>query len=430
MGICPALLGLLCTAAVAQASRAFQDRIPNGGGVVYAGAVWAAVGHVERSPATLGSLDSFGTAFKQQGNSWTSALCEADSDGDGYSNGQELGDPACTWTAGSTPARLTDISHPGKSDSVPVTLGAAQTAQPAAVPPVTIAPTPLPAGSATKTGNTPGTSTGGLPDTPVLVTLAVSSTPGCGGSATSFTIRVSDGVCREATVAPQSFNSGQPVYGAALCDSASGKVYVRTYFTSLADCTAAVGTKGKLIYDPATVVFDYSSSTASCVMKQIGTLTQYYKLHGKCVPPSAPLPPGKTVPNPPSAVDTPPPTDQVAVDLDQDDEAVPAYMIAILTILCIALVIVCVIWLMTNVIQSTNKPDDLDDVPPDEVPHSELEPAFSHRGPQGPPAHSANDLQGNTVVNPRWDPVYTSHAPNPMHTHFTTRGVATPSVAH
>ena len=48
------------------------------------------------------------------------SLCEFDSDGDGVSNGMELGDPCCLWTIGSTPSssdfRTSDISHPGFSD--------------------------------------------------------------------------------------------------------------------------------------------------------------------------------------------------------------------------------------------------------------------------------------------------------------------------
>ena len=43
--------------------------------------------------------------------SWTTALCNADSDGDGVSNGAELGDPNCIWTAGGE--RL--IQHIAKS---------------------------------------------------------------------------------------------------------------------------------------------------------------------------------------------------------------------------------------------------------------------------------------------------------------------------
>jgi dopamine beta-monooxygenase len=44
---------------------------------------------------------------------WTADLCQADSDGDGTSNGAELGDPNCTWTVGGTPEGKS-TGHPGK----------------------------------------------------------------------------------------------------------------------------------------------------------------------------------------------------------------------------------------------------------------------------------------------------------------------------
>ena len=44
---------------------------------------------------------------------WNAALCRKDSDGDGLTNGQELGDPDCVWTKGQLPQRITDITHPG-----------------------------------------------------------------------------------------------------------------------------------------------------------------------------------------------------------------------------------------------------------------------------------------------------------------------------
>jgi len=34
--------------------------------------------------------------FAAAGYSWSEQLCKKDSDGDGYSNGEELGDPNCT----------------------------------------------------------------------------------------------------------------------------------------------------------------------------------------------------------------------------------------------------------------------------------------------------------------------------------------------
>ena len=44
---------------------------------------------------------------------WNAALCRKDSDGDGLTNGQELGDPDCVWKKGEAPQRTTDITHPG-----------------------------------------------------------------------------------------------------------------------------------------------------------------------------------------------------------------------------------------------------------------------------------------------------------------------------
>jgi hypothetical protein len=45
---------------------------------------------------------------------WDRTLCLKDSDGDGLSNGQELGDPDCVWEVGKEPARKTELSHPGR----------------------------------------------------------------------------------------------------------------------------------------------------------------------------------------------------------------------------------------------------------------------------------------------------------------------------
>ena len=45
---------------------------------------------------------------------WTRELCGMDSDGDGLTNGQELGDPYCTWTPeAKNPDYKTGLSHPG-----------------------------------------------------------------------------------------------------------------------------------------------------------------------------------------------------------------------------------------------------------------------------------------------------------------------------
>lgn len=45
---------------------------------------------------------------------WGGMLCDSDSDGDGITNGAELGDPDCDWVKGRTPKRTENITHPGK----------------------------------------------------------------------------------------------------------------------------------------------------------------------------------------------------------------------------------------------------------------------------------------------------------------------------
>ena len=58
--------------------------------------------------------------FKRANYKWTTELCNQDSDGDGQSNGLELGDPNCVWSKGSVPEFITDISNP--SDATSITL--------------------------------------------------------------------------------------------------------------------------------------------------------------------------------------------------------------------------------------------------------------------------------------------------------------------
>lgn len=66
-----------------------------------------------------GSRNAFGTHFGAVGKKWTTALCCADDDGDGFSNGAELGDPCCAWTPGGPLNRTVDITHPALASSVP-----------------------------------------------------------------------------------------------------------------------------------------------------------------------------------------------------------------------------------------------------------------------------------------------------------------------
>mmetsp|Transcript_14910 Transcript_14910/g.42345 ORF Transcript_14910/g.42345 Transcript_14910/m.42345 type:complete len:336 (+) Transcript_14910:70-1077(+) len=94
----------------------YADLIPNGHGVKdEKGSAWPGVGHQNRRGA--GPRNPFGEDFKAAGFRWTQELCEKDSDGDGESNGLELGDPGCVWEPGVAPQRSAGISHPGFAES-------------------------------------------------------------------------------------------------------------------------------------------------------------------------------------------------------------------------------------------------------------------------------------------------------------------------
>lgn len=105
-------LALLLLLQSVTARPTFVQRIPNGSGVSGV----QALGHVSTSGG--GALNAFGQAFEAQGYAWTTELCQADSDGDGATNGEELGDPCCHWTQTTpTTLRTSSITHPGQANS-------------------------------------------------------------------------------------------------------------------------------------------------------------------------------------------------------------------------------------------------------------------------------------------------------------------------
>lgn len=95
----------------------FLRNIPNGNHVKFVGHRWEAVGHVKANGGQ-GGLNPFGKDFHDAGNTWTKELCFKDSDGDGKTNGEELGDANCIWQKGDPNPEIGQITHPGIPDQL------------------------------------------------------------------------------------------------------------------------------------------------------------------------------------------------------------------------------------------------------------------------------------------------------------------------
>ena len=102
-------------------SREFRvSKIPNGSKFQCANC------HI--NSAGGGARNGFGQAVESrvspngQENFWSPSFASLDSDGDGFTNGQELGDPSGTWTTGQPgPGIFSAVSNPGDFDSRPPT---------------------------------------------------------------------------------------------------------------------------------------------------------------------------------------------------------------------------------------------------------------------------------------------------------------------
>ena len=105
-----ALLALAGTTRSALAWDSYRNLIPNGFNVQDEdGNVWPGVGHGRTFGG--GPNNAFGRDFAKHRTKWLD-VCRLDSDGDGKTNGEELGDPDCVWTPGSAP-KFSCTSHPG-----------------------------------------------------------------------------------------------------------------------------------------------------------------------------------------------------------------------------------------------------------------------------------------------------------------------------
>ncbi|KAG6955845.1 hypothetical protein JG688_00011693 [Phytophthora aleatoria] len=107
-------VALTAAPSTVQGYAKYVKLVPNGGNVPDN----SNIGHLD--PAGETGLSDFGKAFSTAGNAWTAALCQADTDGDGFTNGQELGDPCCTWTTSSTAGLVADgVSDPSDATKTP-----------------------------------------------------------------------------------------------------------------------------------------------------------------------------------------------------------------------------------------------------------------------------------------------------------------------
>lgn len=131
------IFAALC-AALVRCSVAFPSyglRVPNGrrvqcpegvggcsdgeGFLCQPSSVCNGLGHGNCAGGTL-PLNPFGQALVDNDFIWTKELCEGDSDGDGLTNGEELGDPCCLWKESDEPsnyAKAFSATHPGFANS-------------------------------------------------------------------------------------------------------------------------------------------------------------------------------------------------------------------------------------------------------------------------------------------------------------------------
>ncbi|KAL3312323.1 hypothetical protein Ciccas_009087 [Cichlidogyrus casuarinus] len=106
-------VGTLLICAAVDARSSYVALLPNGGNVpnpCVTNSIYQAIGH--ENAAGGGSRNKFGSDFSANSLTYNAAFCRLDSDGDGKTNGEELGDPNCVWTQGQ-PNPSGAVTHPG-----------------------------------------------------------------------------------------------------------------------------------------------------------------------------------------------------------------------------------------------------------------------------------------------------------------------------
>lgn len=94
--------------------ESYREQVPNGFNLPG----HPGLGHKAKNGGA--SLNLFGKDFKNQGTVWTRTLCETDSDKDGVTNGEELGDPCCSFTPFTPAYRNNMLSDPGDANDFTV----------------------------------------------------------------------------------------------------------------------------------------------------------------------------------------------------------------------------------------------------------------------------------------------------------------------
>lgn len=151
--------GFILFTATAAAYSTYKARIPNPDGIEGVNAM----GHIDRINGG-GPRNTFGLDFAANGKSWNKVFCNLDSDGDGKTNGQELGDPCCEWIPGNDEILITsDLSHPG--DAQDVSTSAAVSCTPST------GPTEKPSETSTTETPTPAPSSATMPTFGFFLTI-------------------------------------------------------------------------------------------------------------------------------------------------------------------------------------------------------------------------------------------------------------------
>jgi hypothetical protein len=105
------MLSFLLILAIISSTHAYRQdlaKLPNGNSY---GLTLGHPGGNTKVPTKLAS------SFYAAGQTWSKAFCMADADGDGQSNGLEMGDPCCRWSVGQTPQFTTGLSDPNSAAS-------------------------------------------------------------------------------------------------------------------------------------------------------------------------------------------------------------------------------------------------------------------------------------------------------------------------